>query len=371
MISHLNRYIAVQLGLALLLIAFSLTAIIWLTQALRFIDYIVNRGVSSWTFLQLTGLMAPSLLFVIVPVAVFVSVLFIYHRLNTDSELVVLRAAGLSRWQMSRPVWMIGGAAAIFSYVLALYFMPASYHKFKEMQSFLRDNYASLLLQEEVFNTPIKGLTVFVRNRHADGELEGLLVHDNRDPNYPITMMAQRGRIEQSSSGPRFLLYNGNRQELRSGRFSFLKFDEYTMDLSFYASEVTTRERKPEEYFLPELFSQAKQQPQRSAELLAEAHHRLTWPLYSLLMGLFAYAVLMRGEFNRRGMTKRLIGIVVAEIGIVATALGAQNAASQQTDAIVAIYGVLLAVIALIIWLLRDQHYQQIPADAEQEATPS
>jgi lipopolysaccharide export system permease protein len=367
MFSQLTRYISRQLLFALLLIAFSLTAIIWLTQALRFIDYIVNRGVSTLTFLQLTGLMVPSLLFVILPVAVFISIIFIYQRLNSDSELVVLGAAGQSRWQLSRPVWLIGGGAMLISYFLSLYLLPLSYHKFKDMQSFLRDNYASLLLQEEVFNTPIKGLTVFVRKRHKDGTLEGLLVHDNRDEEIPITMMAQRGRIEQADSGPRFLLYHGNRQQRREGRFSFLKFDEYVMDLSFYAAEVTDRKRKPEEFFLPELFAEAKRKPERAAELKSEAWHRLTWPLYSLILGLFAFALLMRGEFNRRGMAKRLTLMVAMEIVIISLALAMQNIITNHPALTPLMPLNALFWLGAAMLLLQDTKPRQIPIIAPKE----
>ena len=361
LMKRLTKYIGMQLATALVIIAFSLTAIVWLTQALRFIDYIVNRGVSSLTFLQLTGLMVPSLLFIILPFAVFVSVLFIYHRLTQDSELVVLRAAGQSRWQMARPVVMVAGGATILAYFISLYLMPITYHKFKDMQSFLRDNYASLLLQEEVFNTPIKGLTVFVRKRQANGELQGLLVHDNREAAQPITMMAQRGRIEQTPSGPRFLLFNGNRQELRNGRFSFLKFDEYAVDLSFYAADASNRTRKPEEYYVHELFAEAKEKPMRAGELLAEAHHRITWPIYTLVLGLFAFATLMRGEFNRRGQAKRITVISAAAIIVVAMALGMQYLISKNPSLIPLIYVNLGGWLAFIIWQLRDQSFRAIP----------
>lgn len=365
MISRLNRYISTQLSVALLIIAFSLTAIIWLTQALRFIDYIVNRGVSSLTFLQLTGLMIPSLLFVILPFAVFVSVLFVYNRLIQDSELVVLRAAGQSRWQLSKPVFIVGGIASAILLFLSLYLMPLTYHKFKDMQNFLRDNYASLLLQEEVFNTPIKGLTVFVRKRHDNGTLEGLLVHDSRNEGQPVTMMAQRGSIEKTDAGPRFLLFNGNRQELRNGRFSFLRFSEYAVDLSFYTEQANIRERKPEEYFIGELLDEAAKESPRQGELLAEAHHRLTWPLYALILGLFAYASLLRGEFNRRGHLKRIVATTGAAIFIVATALALQNTVTKNPALMPLFYLSLIGWGGLAAWLIQDRNYCKIPEKAE------
>src|SRR3982750_4538880 len=98
-----NKYIARHLIHSTLLITFSLTSIVWLTQALRFIDFIVNQGVSITVFLHLTMLLVPSLMLMILPPALFCSVLFVYNKLNMDSELVVMQAMGLSRWRLAAP----------------------------------------------------------------------------------------------------------------------------------------------------------------------------------------------------------------------------------------------------------------------------
>ena len=71
-------------------------ALIWLTQSLRFVELVVNRGLSLRVFLQLTGLLIPNFVAVILPITTFVVVQFIYQRLAGDRELTVMRAAGLS-----------------------------------------------------------------------------------------------------------------------------------------------------------------------------------------------------------------------------------------------------------------------------------
>lgn len=364
--NHYTSYIAKQLALAALVISASLTAIVWLTQALRFIDFIVNRGVSTFTFLKLTALMVPSLLFVVLPFALFVSVLFVYNKLMSDSELVVLQAAGLSRFQLAKPVLWVAGGATLFAYFISLYALPVTYRQFKDMQTFLRDNYASLLLQEEVFNTPVEGLTVFVREREPSGLLRGILVHDNSDPSFPITMMAQEGQLQQTSEGPRFLLYNGNRQEVKKGRMSFLAFDRYTVDLSFYTKKVSTRNRKPEEFFLGELFEKAEEQPYRAAELLAEAHHRLIWPLYNFALGLFAVVMLLGGEFNRRGNWRRMTVSVLSALAIVAVGMSLQNLVGRDTMMIPLLYLTIGAVLSGSFWLSNERKHKPVPAGEEE-----
>ncbi len=360
---HYIRYIGKNLGGAAVIIAFSLTSIIWLTQALRFIDFIVNRGVSVLTFLKLTALIVPSLLYIVLPLSMFVAVLFIYSKLLGDSELVVLQSAGLSRFQIAKPVMLAGVAAAMVAYFISFYALPVTYRQFKDMQVFLRDNYASMLLQEEVFNTPMEGFTVFVRERDPNTSLlKGILVHDNRNIHNPVTMMAQRGQLQQTSKGPRFLLYEGNRQEVKDGRLSFLKFDSYSIDLSFYAKEAQERDRKPEELFLPELFAMAKEQPQRAGELLAEAHQRIVWPLYNIALAMFAAAMLLTGQFNRRGNWRRVTLSSMAAIGMIGVGLSLQNVAANNTMLIPLVYTTIGGFIILNLWLLYETRHAEIPA---------
>jgi lipopolysaccharide export system permease protein len=188
-----GKYIARHLIHSTLLITFSLTSIVWLTQALRFIDFIVNQGVSIMVFLKLTILLIPSLVLMILPAALFCSVLFVYNKLKADSELIVMQASGLSRWRLTIPALQVAAGVAVLAYCIAFYLQPASYGKFRDMQSFLRNNYVSILLQEGVFSNPVEGLTVFIRERDKDGTLHGILVHDNRNQQAPITMMAESG----------------------------------------------------------------------------------------------------------------------------------------------------------------------------------
>src|SRR5674476_794115 len=96
LVTQLDRYIFRQLAGALIAVTGGLTLLIWLIQSLRFVELVVNRGLSAFVFLRLIGLLIPSLVAVIVPITTFVVVQFVYQRLAGDRELTVMRAAGLS-----------------------------------------------------------------------------------------------------------------------------------------------------------------------------------------------------------------------------------------------------------------------------------
>ncbi len=353
MLSHYQRYILKLLVWPMLLITFSLTCIIWLTQALRFIDFIINRGLSILDFVHITLLLVPSLLTIILPVALFISVIFSYNKLVADSELVVMEASGLSPWQLARPALTIGLIVTLISYALSLYIMPAANRQFKDMQSFLRDNYTSILLQEEVFNHPAPGLTVFVRERNDDGTLRGILVHDNRIASQSVTMMADEGRMTQTPRGPRFLLIRGMRQQIREGRISWLDFDSYNLDLSFYTQQAQKRIPDARERFVTDLFAPKEDIPEAQRnKFLAEAHQRLTWPLYSLGLAMLSVAVLLRSEFNRRGRWKRITALSGGALIIVLITFGLNNLTARMPMLAVMMYANALLVVLFSGYLL-------------------
>lgn len=357
-----SKYIARHLVHSTLLITFSLTSIVWLTQALRFIDFIVNQGVSIMIFLRLTMLLIPSLVLMILPPALFCSVLFVYNKLKSDSELVVMQAAGLSRWRLSIPALQVAVGVGLATYLVAFYLMPVSYTRFRDMQAYLRNNYASILLEEGVFSNPVEGLTVFIRERDHDGILHGILVHDNRVQEAPITMMAEEGKLVETPQGPRFLLQNGNRQEMRNGKISFLNFESYTLDMSLYAQAMKDRAPDTQEMFIPQLFTYDDNlSPAENHKRFAEGHQRLLWPAYSFSLTLVALAVLLSGQFNRRGQWQRIALAVAFGVVMVFSAVGLRGIMANHPSMVPVAYLTLLLPGGIACWLLGD-HVQRLNA---------
>lgn len=360
----ITRYIFNQLLTATVMVTVCLTFAVWLTQSLRLIDYIVNRGLPATTFFSFVGLLLPSFLGVVLPVSTFCAVIFVYHKLITDSELVVLRAVGLSQLQLARPALILAGLVTVAVYSITLYFLPVSYRAFKELQYQIRNDYSAVLLQEGVFNTVSDGITVYVRERTADGELRGILVHDSRDPGKPVTMLAERGALVRSDTGPRVVMVNGNRQQVEedSGNLAMLYFDRYTVELTRFQETVNSRWREPRERFLPELLNPAAtaDDKQYRNELVAEGHQRLVAPLYSLAFILVGLAGLLSGEFNRRGQVRRVLVAILCVAVLEGASLAVHDLASRWVQAIPGMYAtVLLPIAAALTVLIRNPRRRQ------------
>lgn len=362
-----SKYIARNLAEATLFIASSLTCLIWLTQSLRFVDLIVNQGLDIMAFTYLTTMLLPSLLGFMLPIALAISVLYTYHKLQSDSELIVLRSAGLNRWQLARPALFCAGVVVLIGYVISFYLLPISYRQYKEMQAFAKDNYAAVLLQENVFNSPAPGLTVFIRERHNDGTLSGILVHDNRNPDAPMTMMADKGQLIKTPRGPSFKLFHGSRQEINydKSQLSFLSFDEYVLDIGLFSPQKVKRSRDEKERYLSELLSpEAGISELQRAEFWAEANNRITWPLQNLVLCIFVCAMLLSGQFNRRGNLRRYV-VTLAGVGVLlALHVGLSNAIIKHPALTVLLYlNPLLVVGGSCYVLLSEWQQREIPKE--------
>ncbi len=355
----ITRYIFNQLLAAALFVTLGLTMVIFLVGSLRWISYIVNRGLPASTFFYFIGLTLPFFMSLILPIAAFCATLFIYNKLVMDSELVVLRATGMSQLQLARPAIALTVLTMLTVYSITLYFLPASYGAFKELQNEIRNDYSAVLLQEGVFNNIADGITVYVRERSSDGELRGILVHDNREADRPVTMMAERGALVRSEQGPRVVMVNGNRQQVDQpgGRLSLLYFDRYTVELSQLQGSIHARWREPRERYLDELFNPTNlPEDQRNYnELIAEGHQRLVTPLYALAFVMIALAALLSGQLNRRGQTRRVLAAIACVAGLEGLSLGLNDLAVRSLDAVPVMYGVaLLPSLGALAVLLRQ-----------------
>ena len=252
----LHFYILRQILAPFVLFTVVLTQVVWMTQSLRLLDLVINRGQSASIFVYLTLLMVPSLLVIIVPVAFFGAALYALSKLNTDSEMVVMWSAGVSRLQLAMSVLTAAAVAMAVTYGCSLYLMPYGQRLMKDKMLDIRADIGAAILREGAFTTPSDGLTVFIRELSPSGEIRGILVHDNRDAAKPITYIAESGVLAQTQEGARLIMQNGNieRVDGGGGKLSALKFDRYVFDLDQYAGPQRSSERETGERYLSELF---------------------------------------------------------------------------------------------------------------------
>lgn len=319
-----TRYIMKRLWYPTLVVIITLTGIVWLAQALKFIDLIVNKGVNVSTFLYMASLLIPSLLMIILPIALFCAIIFVYNQLIMDSELVIFSSAGLSNLALAAPALGVTGVVTLLSLAVSLFFLPVSYRTFKDTKNYIENNYAAVLVQEGVFSSPITGLTIYIGARSQDGKLQDILVHDTRNAEKAITYMAEEGQLVNTEYGPRLHLIKGSQQQFdrKSGEIAFLDYAYYEMDISVYTQKNEDRWRESEERYLSELFFDGTLKPEQVNKMRAEGHHRIVWPFLNFGLAMLALANLLVGQFNRRGLWKRILVTTILGVMTIILDLG-------------------------------------------------
>ena len=371
MINRISSYVFLQLAVGLVMVTVAVTCVVWLSQSLRFIEMIVNRGLNAGAFLTLTGLMMPNFLTIILPIAIFIVTVFFYHKMIMDRELVVMRAAGMSSLSLSKPALAMAIALVGFGYALSIYIVPASYKMFREMQWDIRYNLSNVLLREGAFNEVAKGITIYVRNRTPDGQLLGILAHDSRIKGGEYTLMAESGAMIKTEEGARVVLSKGNRQSFdkKTNQLSLLYFDRYLFDMKSENKVGGVRFHEPRELTLSELNNMDLTNVRGAGKFTVEIHRRLALPWSAMGFVFIALASLMGGSFSRRGETKRVIMAIVLAGAYQAGILSAISAAAKQSALTPLIYVVTLTpiivgLIALTLGTVKLRKRQQLTAGA-------
>ncbi len=354
--TSISRYMTKQI----IIVSISATAIIcfavWMTQSLRLIELIISRSLPASMIIYMATLYLPRFLNIIVPLATFGATLFIYHKLMNDNEIVVMRAAGLSHLAIAKPGIIAALVLTSFTYLLSLYLLPTSLRNFKDLQFKARGDYSAALLREGAFNSVGDGLTVYVRERDDNGELHGIMLHDNRNIEAPVTYQAERGAVIHGENGSRIVLVKGNRQQVgrEKGQLSMLYFDRFPFDFGQAKSEVRVRWREPTERYLSELLTPDESIGDRyyHDKLLAEGHSRLASPLLPLTFSIIAMAVLLCGPYNRRGQLAHVLFAVTLIVGLFLSNLGLPHLIAKHILFVPLIYANSLVPLLIGVYFL-------------------
>src|SRR6201989_1917703 len=131
----IDRYIFRTTLASFVLVLVSLTGVIWITQALRGIDLMTSQGQTILTFLGVTSLVIPALILIISPIALMIAVSHTLNKLATDSEVIVMNAAGLSPVQLFRPFLYATIVVMILVAFITSYLAPAGLRRLKQFDA--------------------------------------------------------------------------------------------------------------------------------------------------------------------------------------------------------------------------------------------
>ncbi|MCY4243249.1 MAG: LptF/LptG family permease, partial [Rhodobacter sp.] len=319
--SRFDKYVLSKLMALFSLFAVVLVGVYWINQAVRLFDHLISDGQSAGVFVEITLLTLPNAIRITLPVAAFAASLYVASRLISDSELVVVQAAGWNRWRLMRPAMVFGVFVALLISILTHIAGPISARQLAERQEDISANISSRLLTEGELVHPTDGISFYVREVALSGELSNIFLMDTRSSVRNVTYTAKRAFLVRHETGPKLAMFDGMVQSmsLDERRLAVTQFERLVYDVAALVSQarpaVRMRELTTRELLWPDALT-VERVDLPPAVLLAEGHGRVSQALIGMVAALAGFAGLMLGSLNRFGTLKQVIGAVVALIGL-------------------------------------------------------
>src|SRR6478735_3274608 len=318
-----SRYVFRQVANAFVIILVTLTTIVWLATALKQLDLIISQGQGFVLFLKMTFLSLPGLMALIAPNAMLMASLYTLDRMNGDSELIVMTAAGAPVWRIGAPFVVLAAMVCVVILICNLWVMPASMRALRALITQVRTDVISQVLQPGRFSSTEPGLTFHIRDRSPTGDLLGLLVHDERDDQQVMSYLATRGRIISNDDGAFIVMYDGH---------------------------VHRNEPRPRERYLSELLNPDPgllKQKGAAGQLRTELHDRFATPFYPMLFAFLAIAILGHARTTRESRWAQILLAAGIAVGLRVSGLIGANLVTLSAAATPLLY--LIPIGAIII----------------------
>ncbi|MFD1797335.1 LPS export ABC transporter permease LptF [Paracoccus aurantiacus] len=358
--NRIDRYILKTMLILFGFFALVLVAVYWVNRAVALFENLIADGQTALVVLEFTLLTLPLVISVVLPVAAFAATAYGTNRLSGESELVAMQAAGLSPWRMARPVLVFGLVVSVMVAILVNGLVPMARARLADRQAQIAENVTAQFLNAGVFQYPVAGVTLFIREITPQGELEGVFLEDARKPESVSSYSAERALMVKSDAGPKLVMVNGVIQTLRPGadgpNLSVTRFADTTYDLASLIGGSSSKGRDLRDYSTLHLLRPGQAlldaTGATAAEARLEAHSRIAQPLLSPVAAMLGFATLLVGGFSRFGVWRQIGWAIVALIVVQLLSNLAANRAGDNPSLWPLVYLPALIGAAICIWLL-------------------
>ena len=348
----IDRYIFRTTLASFALVLISLTGVIWITQALRGIDLMTSQGQTIITFLGITSLVIPALVLIIAPIALMIAISHTLNKLATDSEIIVMNAAGFSPFRLFRPFFYATCVVAFIVTFIGAYLAPDGLRRIKQWDAEITADVLTNILQPGRFAQLDQNLTIRIRERLPGGVLAGIFVDDRRDPKERVTIIADRGTVLKNENGSYLVLEDGNLERFEAGKRdpALVAFGRYAFDMSKFSNRGQDFTLGIRERYLWELLSPSPDDStyqQLSGQFRAELHDRFMSPIYPFAFAVLTFAFLGSPRTTRQSRNFSIGGSILAVFGLRMAGFACSVMAVKTPIAVLAQYSMLIAAIAV------------------------
>ena len=229
-----------------LLTIFTISTIIWVLQAVNYLDFVIEDGHGFFVYFNFTLLSFPKILSRIYPFAVFLSFSYILLKYEDKNELLIFWNFGIKKIHLINFFIKVSFLFIIFSLLLNALIVPTAQDK---ARSFIRSSdldFFESALKPKTFVDIVENLTIYYDRKNENGELENMFLNDKSSPNESQTTIAKTGKFEIRGDKKILVLYDGktiNNVNRKTSEFNFSKTD---FNISNFSTQTVTHQKTQE-----------------------------------------------------------------------------------------------------------------------------
>lgn len=332
----------------------SITAIIWITRSIKYLEYITEYGVNFSMFITLIVLVLPSLLTIIIPISLIITNIMTYNKLIKNNEIVILQNCGIRNKSILLPSFLLSLIACIFVLGLTFYSIPNAEKNFEKSKEYIKNDITNVIMNKDSFNS-MRNITIYAKNK-VNNTLEGLLIYIKNDTTYNL-ITAENGEIENNV----LKLTNGNIQESKYNDKTTKKivfFEQYNINIGDYY------DKKEEDNFvdmellnIKELLKEKDKYAFNKLKYYAEVNKRIVSGIACITISLISSFFMLSIPFSRSESKLSTIIDFFVSLGVFGGILYLLKISEKN---VIGIYlSVIMTIIPLIliIFKLREKKY--------------
>lgn len=284
MFKIIYRSILKELFVTFLVTLAFLNSVLMMEKMLRLSRLLSGVGASLTDILKIILLLQPQLMLLTIPMALLLSTLLVYGRMNHDSETIILRAIGMDFKKISFPVAVVGLCCFLLSIAASFYLAPKGSSRLREEVKTIIAVGSTHAIEEGTFNSSFKNIVILVKAKKPPDRLEDIFIYDSRRKEEPRVLMAREGRLfMQNDMTIGIDLRNGYMNITKDAAMTELFFKRYRFSLNL---DYDTGSPRKKEFTPLQLMQKIRQTDdgRDKRSLYLEFNRRLSLPAVCLLL---------------------------------------------------------------------------------------
>ena len=223
-----------------LLVSLSISLIVWVIQAVNFLDIVTEDGHGFRVYFLYTLLSLPKIFSKILPFIYFISIFYIILKYENNNELIIFWTIGIKKLDFVNILLIFSIFYIILQLLLTTFVVPKTLDKARSyIRSSNLDLYSSIL-QEKKFIDAVKNLTIFIEEKNDDEELKNIFLKEKIKENEYQIIFAKKGIINEKNNKSSLLLFDGTIINSTNDKTNSFEFSETEMNLSKFSTHTTT-----------------------------------------------------------------------------------------------------------------------------------